>query len=291
MIFTVLVALEAAAVVLAVRVTCLDTKTRTNYSKSLHDRDSVGLLRTIRADIGRVIRSPLCVVLAFALADELLVEAIHVALAGAPKPWRGWHRAAYHLETCLVLGWPALLAGAAWSAFGRNWSPARAFTATVRHDSGHSTDAGNAALPPYARRSDPTTSYRGTPTVAMPRRVVELLFGAWLTAVGGMAACYPLPHGWTAPVLHACELALVAVALAAIPAGWRSRAIVTREGRALLLVIVTELVVAILGAWGTGAGVFSSWDVMARVPYAIGWGAVIVALARGSSRSAARPTA
>lgn len=114
----------------------------------------------------------------------------------------------------------------------------------------------------------------------MKRAPGPYIFGAWLVVVASMIMLYPLRRGMTAIVLHAVELLFVAVALAAIPAGWRSRAITTREGKALGVVLVTELAVAVLGAWGTGVGVFTSWDELARVPYAIGWAVLCVALVR-----------
>lgn len=58
------------------------------------------------------------VLFAFALVDELAVEAIHRALVGAPRPFAGTARVLYHLETALVLGWPCLLAVTAWRVFG-----------------------------------------------------------------------------------------------------------------------------------------------------------------------------
>lgn len=55
---------------------------------------------------------------AYALVDEALVEAGHrFVFAGAPRPFVGAVRVAYHLETAIILGWPALLAAASWRVF------------------------------------------------------------------------------------------------------------------------------------------------------------------------------
>lgn len=257
-IFAVLVALEAAAVVLAVRVA------------TSQDRSLLAKLRNSA-------RSPLVLVLAYALADEVLVEALHRFLFVGEHPVRaaiarhGWPaRLAYHLEVAVVVGWPALIAGAAWALFGGSVPPGR----SQEKRCGNSLGDGQK---------------RTVFSQIDPGKIRELLFGAWLIVAGGMAACYPLRRGWTAPVLHAVELGFVAVALAAIPAGWRSRAIVTREGQALGIVLVTELAVAVLGAWGTGAGVFTSWDDLARVPYAIGWAVLCVVLIRGQRHADPAP--
>lgn len=104
-IFAVLVALEVVAVVLAVWAVGCTFRGRLRFWEAVAKtaRDSV--------------RSPLCVVLLFALLDEVLVEAIHHALAGAPKPWRGVYRLLYHTETCIVVAWPALLSWGAWRVF------------------------------------------------------------------------------------------------------------------------------------------------------------------------------
>ena len=75
----------------------------------------------LAAALARLQRLPLAVTLAalvaFALVDELVVEAVHRALAGQPRPFAGGDRALYHLETALVLGWPAVLAACSWRAF------------------------------------------------------------------------------------------------------------------------------------------------------------------------------
>lgn len=270
MIFLVLVALEVAAVVLAVRATSRDRSLLAKLRNSAISDAGCSFLgwlwnpRLVVKTVADSVRSPLCVVLLFALLDEIAIEAIHHALAGAPKPWRGVHRLLYHAETCLVIGWPAILAGAAWAVFYRCGSyvvgRSESLTTTTKIDTN------------YSKVSHPREKARDRQIGA------EYLFGAWLTAAGSLAAVYPLPRGWTAPLLHAVELGFVAVALAAIPSGWRTRAITTRDGRAIGLLVVVELVVGILGAWG--ADVFRDWDRLARLPYAIGWAVLCVVLTR-----------
>ena len=68
----------------------------------------------VRARVGR----PLVLLLGFALVDELAVLAIHVLLAGTPRPIAGWWRVPYHAENAFSLGWPCLLAAVCW---GRPW--------------------------------------------------------------------------------------------------------------------------------------------------------------------------
>lgn len=64
------------------------------------------------------LRRALPLLIAFALANDLTTEALHAwAFPGAPRPFRGGVRVGYHLETALVLGWPAALAAASWAAF------------------------------------------------------------------------------------------------------------------------------------------------------------------------------
>lgn len=273
-IFAVLVALEVAAVVLAVRAGWCRPNNRLSGGNS-PDGPTPPKRDSDQGAWGRVLLSPIVVVLVYALADELAVEALHRWLFYGEHPVRaaierhGWPaRLAYHVEVAIVLGWSALLAAAAWSAFADG-----NVTGAVDCHGGGKMSQGT-TLPvfaPQVRGQKAKTSVRAR----------ELLFGSWLIAAGGMAACYPLPRGWTAPILHGVELLFVACALAAIPAGWRSRAIVTREGKALGIVLVTELAVAVLGAWGSGSAVFTSWDELARVPYAIGWGVLCVVLIRG----------
>lgn len=260
-IFAVLVALEVAAVVLAVR------------AAGCSFRGWLWNPRLVAKKAADSVRSPLVLVLAYALADEVLVEALHRFLFFGEHPVRaaierhGWPaRAAYHLEVAVVVGWPAVLAGAAWTLFYRSGSYVEtrpeSLTASAK-------SAKNYSKVMHLRE-----------TVEPSRRARELLFGAWLVVVGGLASVYPLPRGWTAPLLHAVELLFVAVALAAIPVGWRSRALATRPGKAMAVLVVGELTNALIGAWALGQGVYAAWDTIARAGYLVTWAALVVILAR-----------
>lgn len=57
-------------------------------------------------------------VIAYALADELAVEAIRLHLAPVPRPFAGLSLALYQASNALVLGWPCVLAAASWRVFG-----------------------------------------------------------------------------------------------------------------------------------------------------------------------------
>lgn len=215
--------------------------------------------------VWRLGRSALVVVLAYACVDNAVVEALHRFLfIGEAPVWHaiqrhGWPaRAAYHLETALVTGWPALLAGAAWMVFGAQKPSGPGETEPLTR--------------PWYSGDRPARAAKMRPTpLAVKAR--DLILLAYLIAAGGLVAIFPLPVGWTAPVLHGLELLFVAAALAAIPGGWKRRTITTREGQALLLLVAIELGVAILGAWGYGAAIFSreEWDRLSRLPYCVGW--------------------
>lgn len=145
---------------------------------------------------------------AYALVDEVMIEALHRFLFTDPDhPLRvaleryGWPaRAGYHLETALFLGWPALLCAIAWSVFA---------------------------------------------LLARARRARDLIFAAWLGAVVALVALFPLPVGWTKPTLHALEGLAVVAALAAVPGAWRRRW--SSAHVALLLLVAIELTVATIG--------------------------------------------
>lgn len=176
----------------------------------------------------RVVRSrALSLLLAFALLDELAIMALQGAVLGAaPRPFAGAARVAYHVETALVLGWPAALAAASWAVFAR--------------------------------------------------RAPRWIGAAWAVALAALVIAYPLPRGWTAPTLHALELGGVAAAAVPIARAWRSASLSSRAGVAVGLLVAVELAVSLLGAWGHGAGVFTRWDELARLPYAIGWSVLVV---------------
>lgn len=99
-----LVAVEAAALILAARLATFP---------------EAGNKRRTWQQIAADPLAPLVALLAYALADEVIVEALHRLFVGVPRPFEpGWIRAAYHIETAIVLGWPACLAVASWRVFG-----------------------------------------------------------------------------------------------------------------------------------------------------------------------------
>lgn len=178
----------------------------------------------------RVVRSrPLSLLLAFALVDELAIRMLQsVVLEGAPRPFAGLARVAYHAETAFVIGWPAALAAASWAVFAR--------------------------------------------------RRVPWIGWAWAAVLAVLVMSYPLPRGWTAPVLHAVELAGIAAAAVPIWRAWTSDAPSSRPGIAVGLLVAVEVAVSLLGAWAHGSSVFTRWNELARLPYVIGWTVLVVLL-------------
>ena len=218
-----------------------------------------------RARVGR----PLVLLLAFALADELAVEALHVLVfEGAPRPFAGWVRAAYHVESAIVTAWPALLAATCWRCFGPSRPPI-------------STPAKSSAnlIGDLSNSRQIRWSSSGFDSSAL-----DVLFAAWVGLVVGLAALYPLdPPGSGAPrtraVLHTWEVLCVAVAWWGV---WRGRA--RRWGRveeALVIVAACETMVALVGPFASDP--FTRWWI-ARCFYLAAWGGVGVVLSRPNAR-------
>lgn len=258
MTFWALLALEVAALVMGLR---LVFRGSSGAQPSSITRGSDGAVQTAGELFRRIFRAPLVLVLAYALLDHVALEALHRWLDGTPKPFAGIRAAGYHASVGLVLGWPAVLAAAAWAAFAVRPAPSPLQAKPRESAQGYAQEG------PF-QPHHPSSLAR------------DLLVGVWVTVVGSLAAVYPLPRGWTAPLLHACELGFVAAALAALPAGWRSRAIVTPQGRALGVVLVGEMCNALVGAWAQGAGVFAAWNSVARWGYLVTWAALCGVLAR-----------
>lgn len=274
MILLALVAAEVAALVLAV-VHARGYKSGRRLSDSTavinHDRNS---------------HRPLVSLIAFAIASDVIHEALmRLVFTAHEHPLQdavarlGWPALAlYHLSNGVVMAWPASLAAAAWRVFGS--------TKANRPDVAAKPDAvqGPRTLIVIPAFVTPNTGYRwfarrglhpdrsphersGRNLTRSPGRAIAV---AWVLALAGMVVAHPLPRGWTQPVLHAWQLACVAVAIAAILRAWGRTW--SRAGVAVGVLVAVELVVGILGAWGHDA--FRQWDELARVPYAIGFGVI-----------------
>lgn len=74
----------------------------------------------------RVFRAPLVLLLAFALASDLVIAGgRELLLVGAARPFAGLARAWWHVETLLVIAWPLGLAAASWEVFPLRPRPVR----------------------------------------------------------------------------------------------------------------------------------------------------------------------
>ncbi len=105
MIVWVLAGVEAAALVLACVLGGLATNRRAGNKPDRWQQ------------IGANPILPLVLLIAYALTDEIAIEAIRLHLAGAPRPFTGGAAVAYHVSVGLVLGWPCALAVASWRVF------------------------------------------------------------------------------------------------------------------------------------------------------------------------------
>ena len=242
-----LVAVEVAAVVLA--------GWRAIVAEARRPRGE-GAAKPCRSPVG----FQLLWLLAFALADELAVEALHVLVfEGAPRPFAGWVRVAYHVETAIVTAWPALLAATCWRAVGVG-----AGRANRQPDHGFVN---------WTPRSSTTE-----------RRPLDVFLASWLGLVVALAALYPLDApGSGAPrtraVLHTWEVLCVVAAWWGV---WRGRA--RRWGRveeALVIVAACETMVALVGPWASDP--FTRWWI-GRCFYLAAWSALVGVLARAARR-------
>jgi len=159
----------------------------------------VGAIRLARLE--RDDHRPVVLLLAYALVDELVLEVLHRAVfAGAPRPFTGWTRVAYHVETAIFLGWPALLAATSWGVFA--WAPKNKLPRDVIAASWIGAVIALAGLFPLpAGLTAPT---------------LHALQGV---AVAGALAAVPV--GWRRPwgTKHAVVLVLVAIELAVATIG------------------------------------------------------------------------
>ena len=178
---------------------------------------------------------PLLALLTFALADELAQAALHAALDGAPRPLAGWYRAGWHVSVALSLGWPAVLA---WAAFS----------------------SGSYAL------VDKNSRFYRLGYVATPR-FLDPLLGAYLGTLAGLAIVYPPSRAGLRWTLLTWELACVALAWWGL---WRARLRTWGAVEVCLVVLVAcESAVCIVGPFASDP--FTRWWI-ARAFYLGAWG-------------------
>ena len=214
----------------------------------------------VRARVGH----PLVVLLAFALLDELAVLGLHAILAHAPRPIAGWWRVPYHVETAFVLGWPCLLAAVCWQAK----APRSVVLAGLENGKARSLSSGG------------TDARAGVDQDGARRPFVNGLLGAYLGALGGLIAAYPIDaSGSGAPRLRwiflGWEVACVAAAWWGL---WRAR--LRPWGaveRCLVILVSCETMVATVGPFASDP--FTRWWI-ARCFYLAAWSAVCGVLAR-----------
>lgn len=216
------------------------------------------LATTLRRVLAFVKRSPLVFLLAFALIDELAVEALHVLVfAGAPRPLAGWARAGWHAETAFVLGWPAALVLATWA------------TKAACPRSLPGTD------PRLNRASSAPWPAQGRCERSTARSVADILLGAYLGTLAGLAIVYPPSRASLRWTLLAWELACVAVAWWGL---WRARGRTWGAAEVCLVVLVAcESAVVIVGPFASDP--FLRWWI-GRAFYLGAWGLVSAVLVR-----------
>ncbi len=192
------------------------------------------------------VNRPLVALLAYALAADVAMAVLERHLAGAPRPFVGSARALYHLHTALVLGWPAALTAATWAAFdGPRTETIEERVARVRRQ--------------RAQRRRPPK----------PWQIVAVVWASWAAS---MAALHPLPRASTALCLRLEQAVGLVACVAAVVRFWRRRW--TRAAIAVGVLVAVELALAFLGPWAHD--VFRDWPRLARLPYALGFGAVAV---------------
>lgn len=202
----------------------------------------------------------LLVLLAFALVDELAVEALHAwCFAGAPRPLAGWARLGWHVSIALSLGWPAALAWATWATKG-------ACPGSLPGTDSRLSRASSAPWPAQVRCERSTA-----------RSVADILLGAYLGALAGLAIVYPPSRAGLRWTLLAWELACVALAWWGL---WRARGRAWGAAEVCLVVLVAcESAVVIVGPFASDP--FLRWWIGGCF-YLAAWVAVCGVLARGT---------
>ena len=219
---------------------------------------------------------------AFVLASDAYMRAVEwlylerVAVPGVPPA--GAARALYHTVQALSTAWPAAVAALAWWVYGgpqktngpelpeppregsgpTSTAPSRIFQRALNH-------AELAALPPYARRSGSTSSYRNALSLRILPLAVKAIFCLWLAFNAAMCAAFPLPRGWTQPALHAFAGLCVLLGSVAIVTGWTRRH--ERAAQVAGYLVVVEGAVCIVGPWA--GNVFAQWRTVGAGMYAV----------------------
>ncbi|OPZ03988.1 MAG: hypothetical protein BWZ09_02099 [Alphaproteobacteria bacterium ADurb.BinA305] len=201
--------------------------------------------------------APLVLLLAFSPADELAQVALHAALDGAPRPLAGWYRAGWHVSVALSLGWPAALVLATWA------------TKAACPRSLPGTD------PRLNRASSAPWPAQGRCERSTARSVADILLGAYLGALAGLAIVYPPSRASLRWTLLTWELACVAVAWWGL---WRARGRTWGAAEVCLVVLVAcESAVVVVGPFASDP--FTRWWI-ARAFYLGAWGLVSAVLVK-----------
>ena len=207
--------------------------------------------------------TPLVALLTFALADELACLALHAALDGAPRPLAGWYRAGWHVSIALSLGWPAALAWAAQKTDGPG-ALCGVPEPSIRQGS-----------PPRPRTGCETGKARAEPST-------DILLGAYLGALAGLAIVYPPSRAGLRWTLLAWELCCVALAWWGLARRWG--ATWGAVEMCLVVLVACESAVVIVGPFASDP--FTRWWI-ARCFYLGAWGLVCGVLIK---RSASGPS-
>ncbi len=223
----------------------------------------------------------------FVLGAEVFMRATEalylerVAVPGVPPA--GAARALYHVVQALVTAWPAGVAALVWWAFmGPQKTNGPGALCGVPEPSAdplfpaYGMDAGWGHGEPV--RTGLQRTIERLRALPLP---VKAIFFLWLAFNAAMVAGFPLPRGWTQPVLHAWQGAMVMLAAAAIVRGWPRR----REPAAQVAFALTaiELAVATVGPYA--GNVFASWRTVGAGMYAIGFSLIAVWQWRGRPRT------
>lgn len=226
----------------------------------------VAVLAALAARRDRSHRPVVALFVAGVVADVAARALYALILEGAPKPlsaaWLdgrlSWdERGAYHAATTLVEGWPAWCCALAWWAF---LGPQK--TKGEDHPSPRACrDHG------VNRTPQPSPDEGGVaPGACQPHAGPVAILAAWLAFSVAMAIAFPLPRGWTAPILHVAHVALAALSGLAVMLGFSRR----REPAAVVAswLFAAQAPIALLGPFVRGRpwDTDGDWD-LARVGY------------------------